>query len=61
MSQSSAHFTEVGTGGIDWPRILSAARKLQIEHYFVEQDHIDGPPVESIRTSYNYLRKIFPA
>jgi sugar phosphate isomerase/epimerase len=61
MSQSSAHFTEVGTGGIDWPRILSAARKLQIEHYFVEQDHIDGPPIESIRTSYNYLRKIFPA
>jgi sugar phosphate isomerase/epimerase len=61
MSQSSAHFTEVGTGGTDWPRILSVARKLQIEHYFVEQDHIDGPPIESIRTSYNYLRKIFPA
>jgi sugar phosphate isomerase/epimerase len=61
MSQSSAHFTEVGTGSIDWPRILSVARKLQIEHYFIEQDHIDGPPIESIRTSYNYLRKIFPA
>ena len=61
MSQSSAHFTEVGTGGIDWPRILTVARKLQIEHYFVEQDHIDGPPIESIRTSYNYLRKILPA
>jgi sugar phosphate isomerase/epimerase len=61
MSQSSAHFTEVGTGGIDWPQILTAARKLQIEHYFVEQDHIEGPPIESIRTSYNYLRKIFLA
>ncbi len=61
MSQSSAHFTEVGTGSIDWPHILSVARKLQMEHYFVEQDHIDGPPIESIRTSYNYLRKILPA
>jgi sugar phosphate isomerase/epimerase len=61
MSQSSAHFTEVGAGSIDWPRILSVARKLQIEHYFIEQDHIDGPPIESIRTSYNYLRKVFPA
>ena len=61
MSQSSAHFTEVGTGSIDWPHILSAAEKLQLEHYFVEQDHIDGPPMESIRTSYNYLRKILPA
>jgi sugar phosphate isomerase/epimerase len=58
MSQSSAHFTEVGAGGIDWPPILAAARKLQIDHYFVEQDHIDGPPIESIRASYNYLRKI---
>jgi sugar phosphate isomerase/epimerase len=61
MSPSSAHFTEVGTGSIDWPHILAVARKLQIEHYFVEQDHIDGPPIESVRASYNYLRKIFPA
>jgi sugar phosphate isomerase/epimerase len=58
MSASSAHFTEVGTGGIDWPHIIAAARKLQIEHYFIEQDHIDGPPIESVRTSYNYLRRI---
>jgi sugar phosphate isomerase/epimerase len=50
----------VGTGAIDWPRILAAARKLQIEHYFIEQDHIDGPPLESVRTSYNNLRKILP-
>jgi sugar phosphate isomerase/epimerase len=59
MTASSAHFTEVGTGGIDWPHIIAAARKLQIEHYFIEQDHIDGPPIESVRSSYNYLRKIF--
>jgi sugar phosphate isomerase/epimerase len=61
MSASSAHFTEVGTGGIDWPHILAVAQKLQVEHYFVEQDHIDGPPIDSIRASYTYLRKIFPA
>lgn len=58
MNQSSAHFTEVGAGGINWPAILEVARKLQIEHYFVEQDHIDGPPLESLRASYTYLRKI---
>ena len=55
-----AHFTEVGTGSIDWPHILAVARKLQIEHYFIEQDRIDGPPMESVRASYNYLRKILP-
>jgi sugar phosphate isomerase/epimerase len=59
MNPSSAHFTEVGTGSIDWAHIIAAARKLQIEHYFIEQDHIDGPPMASVRTSYNNLRKIF--
>jgi sugar phosphate isomerase/epimerase len=60
MSQTSAHFTEVGTGAIDWPHILAAAQKLEVEYYFVEQDHIDGSPIESVRASYNYLRKIMP-
>jgi sugar phosphate isomerase/epimerase len=58
MSAASAHFTEVGTGSIDWPSILVVAKRLQIEHYFIEQDHIDGPPLESLRTSYSYLRKL---
>ncbi len=48
MNDSSAHFTEVGTGGINWPAVLAAAETLQIEHYFIEQDHIDGPPLESL-------------
>ena len=60
MSQSSAHFTEGGAGAIDWPHILATAKKLQIDHYFIEQDHIDGPPIASVRASYNYLRKILP-
>jgi sugar phosphate isomerase/epimerase len=58
MSDSSAHFTEVGKGGINWPTLLAAAEKLQIEHYFIEQDHIEGPPLESLRISYNYLQKL---
>ncbi len=60
MNESSAHFTEVGTGSLDWPAILAAAEKLEIEHYFIEQDHIDGPPLESLRKSYSYLSKILP-
>jgi sugar phosphate isomerase/epimerase len=58
MNDSSAHFTEVGAGAIPWAAIVDTAKKLQIEHYFIEQDHIDGPPLESLRASYNYLRKI---
>jgi sugar phosphate isomerase/epimerase len=58
MNESSAHFTEVGTGGINWPMLLAAAEKLQIEHYFIEQDYIAGSPLESLRVSYNYLQKL---
>jgi sugar phosphate isomerase/epimerase len=57
MSDSSAHFTEVGTGGIDWPPILATAKKLHVEHYFIEQDRIQGSAIESLRASYTYLRK----
>jgi sugar phosphate isomerase/epimerase len=57
MSDPSAHFTEVGTGGIAWPAILALAKKLEIEHYFIEQDRIEGPAIDSLRKSYTYLRK----
>jgi sugar phosphate isomerase/epimerase len=60
MNESSAHFTEVGTGSLDWPKILAAAEKLQVEHYFIEQDHITGPPLDSLRISYKYLRSVLP-
>lgn len=58
MSEGSSHFTEVGTGGINWPAILATAEKLNIEHYFIEQDRIQGSPIDSLRASYNYLRKV---
>jgi sugar phosphate isomerase/epimerase len=57
MSDSSAHFTEVGTGGINWPAVLATAKKLDIEHYFIEQDRIQGSAIDSLRASYTYLRK----
>jgi sugar phosphate isomerase/epimerase len=57
MSDGSAHFTEVGTGGIHWPAILATAKKLKVEHYFIEQDRIQGSAIDSLRASYTYLRK----
>jgi sugar phosphate isomerase/epimerase len=57
---ASAHFTEVGKGEIRWRNILILAQKLEVEHYFVEQDRTEGSPLESIRISYEYLRNILP-
>lgn len=58
MEEASSHFTEVGTGGINWPVILATAEKLHVEHYFIEQDRITGSPVDSLRTSYTNLRRM---
>jgi sugar phosphate isomerase/epimerase len=51
-------FTEVGRGIIDWKRVFAAAGKSGLQHYFVEQDVCERPPLESIRISYEYLKSL---
>ncbi|GGG63220.1 sugar phosphate isomerase/epimerase family protein [Edaphobacter dinghuensis] len=53
-----AHFTEVGTGTINFKAIWVAASPLHVPYFFVEQDQTEIPPLESIKISYNNLRKI---
>jgi sugar phosphate isomerase/epimerase len=57
LGASAAHFTEVGQGTIDWREVLSVARHIGVEHYFVEQD-VSANPMESLRISYEYLHRI---
>jgi sugar phosphate isomerase/epimerase len=49
-------FKEVGAGVIDIKSVLAAASNVQ--HFFVEQDQTPGNPVESLRTSFNYLKTL---
>lgn len=49
--------TEVGSGLIDWKRILGQSEKAGIKHYIVEHDH-PKQPFESITKSYEYLSKL---
>jgi sugar phosphate isomerase/epimerase len=51
-------FREVGNGVIDIPGVLKAAHAAGVEHYFVEQDQAPGDPLDSLRQSYQYLRKL---
>jgi sugar phosphate isomerase/epimerase len=60
MDKSSAHFTEVGHGSINWKAVLDTAHSMGIEYYFVEQDQTPGNPLDSIKSSYQYLRTIMP-
>jgi sugar phosphate isomerase/epimerase len=57
---TSGHFAPVGEGSIAWKPILEQARRLAVEHYFVEQDNTYEHPIQSIRASYRYLRPLLP-
>lgn len=52
-------FKEVGNGSIDIPAVLRAANTAGVKHYFVEQDHTPGDPIDSLRQSYKYLSAQF--
>lgn len=49
--------TDVGSGTLDWKRILGAHAKAGIRHYFVEHDN-PADPMQSIRRSAAYLRTL---
>jgi sugar phosphate isomerase/epimerase len=51
-------FTEVGRGVIDFKRIFGQGDKAGVKHYFVEQDQCPGPPLDSIKISFDYLKKL---
>jgi sugar phosphate isomerase/epimerase len=51
--------TEVGSGAINWQKLFAAARPGQIRHYFVEQENFaDIAPLEAVKISCDYLRKL---
>jgi sugar phosphate isomerase/epimerase len=49
-------FKEVGSGGLNFPAILQAAKAAGVRHYFVEQDQTPGDPLASLAESFKYLR-----
>lgn len=51
-------FAEVGGGTVDWPAVLKAARRAGVEHYLIEQDFTPGDPIDSVRRSFQFLRKL---
>lgn len=52
-------FAEVGTGSINFQRIMDARKTAGIKHFFVEQDVVaKGTPLEAIATSYANVKKL---
>jgi sugar phosphate isomerase/epimerase len=58
LNKAAEHFTEFGTGSIQWKPILEKAKANGVEHYFIEQDEVERPPMQSIRISLQNARKL---
>ncbi|MGA2349602.1 MAG: sugar phosphate isomerase/epimerase [Terracidiphilus sp.] len=56
--EHAAHFTEAGSGTIDWKAMLGEARHLGVKQYFVDQDGYDVPVEESLRRNWKYLSQL---
>jgi sugar phosphate isomerase/epimerase len=57
MDNTPKHaFTEVGNGVIDFKKIFAQKGKAGMKYFFVEQDICPGNPLDSIKTSYNYIK-----
>jgi sugar phosphate isomerase/epimerase len=51
-------FADVGRGTIDFKAIFAQSKRAGVRHYFVENDEPAGSPFESLRTSFEYLRRL---
>jgi sugar phosphate isomerase/epimerase len=57
MAVGDRSYAPVGTGVLDWPAIIDAAKAAGTEWYIVEQD-TSTQPLEDVRTSLHNLRAL---
>ncbi len=53
-----ALFKPIGSGIIDFGKVLTAAQKVGVDKVFVEQDHNTGHIFEDLKSSFNYLQTL---
>jgi sugar phosphate isomerase/epimerase len=58
MGEPNDTTVEVGSGKIDFKAIFKLEKMGGFQHYFVEQDHCPGNPLESVGKSISYLQKL---
>lgn len=56
--EHAAHFTEAGSGTIDWQANLAEAHRFGVKQYFVDQDGSDLPVEQSLRANWDYLSRL---
>lgn len=56
LGPGAEHFTELGKGSIDWPKLLMQAKWQGIRYAYLDQDETAGPVMESMAESFAYLK-----
>lgn len=54
----ATHDAELGTGVIDFARLLASIDRIDEKHLFVEQETYPGTPLESVRRDFAYISKL---
>jgi sugar phosphate isomerase/epimerase len=49
---------EIGEGNLNWPSVLAACKDAKVDWYAVEQDVCQRNPFESLKISYDNLKKM---
>ncbi len=58
LGDAQKTFAEVGNGILDWPAIFKAGEAAGARWYIVEQDRCQRPPLESVKISFENLKKM---
>lgn len=58
-AENKPYFAEIGSGNLDWSRILPAAERAGCEWFIIEQDICPTDPFDCLARSYRYLRERF--
>jgi len=54
--QKQQKMVEIGSGNLNWPRILDACKRAKVEWYLIERDAGDLDPFDSLKISLDNLR-----
>ncbi len=59
LAEEGKNSVELGTGTINWSKILKTARETGMQYYMVEQEaYPNGTPLEAIKVDAAYMKKL---
>jgi sugar phosphate isomerase/epimerase len=58
-AEEGKNSVELGTGTINWSKVLKTARETGMQYYMVEQEaYPNGSPLDAVKTNAGYMKKL---